>query len=78
MAASLEHYADILREMGRDEEAKKMETRAKAIRAKHTQENPPTNKESVQTVKGHHCRFYQGSGSPEAEAEPSCRVMKKG
>ena len=41
VAASLELYADVLREMGRDEEAKKLEARAQAIRAKHAQENPP-------------------------------------
>ena len=41
VAASLENYAELLRKMGRDEEAEKMEARAKAIRAKHAQENPP-------------------------------------
>ena len=37
----LEDYADLLREMKRDAEAEKMEARAKAIRAKYAQENPP-------------------------------------
>ena len=41
MAQSLENYAALLRKMGRDEEAEKMEARAHAIRTKHPQENPP-------------------------------------
>ncbi len=41
VAASLGNYAVLLRKMDRDAEAKKMEARAKAIRAKHAQENPP-------------------------------------
>ncbi len=34
MATGLENYADLLRQTGRVSEATKMETRAKAIRAK--------------------------------------------
>ena len=41
VATTLENHADLLRKMGRDEEAEKIEARAKAIRAKHAQENPP-------------------------------------
>ncbi len=41
VATSLENYVDLLRKMGRDEEAEKLEARAQAIRAKHAQENPP-------------------------------------
>ncbi len=41
MATTVENHADLLRKMGRDAEAEKMEARAKAIRAKHAQENPP-------------------------------------
>jgi hypothetical protein len=40
LATSLENYAVLLRETGRREEAAEMEARAKAIRAKHAQENP--------------------------------------
>ncbi len=40
VATSLENYAALLRETGRGEEAKEMEVRAKAIRAKHAQDNP--------------------------------------
>ena len=40
MAQSLENYSALLRETGRDAEAGKLEARAKAIRAKHAQENP--------------------------------------
>ena len=40
VALMLENYADLLRKMNREGEAEKMETRAKAIRAKHGQENP--------------------------------------
>ena len=40
VATSLENYADLLRETGRGELATMMELRAKAIRAKHAQENP--------------------------------------
>ena len=39
-AQSLENYAVLLRKMDRNAEAKKMEARAQAIRAKHAQENP--------------------------------------
>ncbi len=38
VATSLENYAALLRETGRDAEATKMEARAKAIRAKHARE----------------------------------------
>ncbi len=41
VATTLENYAELLRTMNRDAEAKSMEARAKAIRAKHAQENPP-------------------------------------
>ncbi len=37
---SLENYATLLRETEREDKAKVMEARAKAIRAKHAQENP--------------------------------------
>ncbi len=40
VAQSLENYAALLRETGRSAEAKEMEARAKAIRAKHAEENP--------------------------------------
>ena len=40
MNQSLENYADLLRKTGRGDEAAKMEVRAKAIRARHAQENP--------------------------------------
>ncbi len=40
VAQSLENYAALLRETGRGGEATKMEARAKAIRARHTMENP--------------------------------------
>ena len=40
MATSLENYAALLRETGRDAEAEKLEARAKAIRAKHAEQNP--------------------------------------
>ncbi len=36
VAQSLENYATLLRETGRNTEAAKMEARAKAIRAKYT------------------------------------------
>ncbi len=36
----LENYADLLRKMGRNDEAERMDARAQAIRAKHAQENP--------------------------------------
>ncbi len=39
-AQSLENYAALLRKTGRDAEAARMETRAKAIRAKHAEQNP--------------------------------------
>ncbi len=38
--ASLENYADLLRKTGRGADATKMELRAKAIRAKHAEQNP--------------------------------------
>ncbi len=37
---SLENYAALRREIGRSDEAAKMEARAKAIRAKHARDNP--------------------------------------
>ena len=37
---SLENYAVLLRKTGRDIEAVKLEARAKAIRAKHAEQNP--------------------------------------
>ncbi len=40
MADSLENYAALLRKTGRDIEAVKLEARAKAIRAKHAEQNP--------------------------------------
>ncbi len=40
VAASLEDYAALLRQIGRSAEATEMDTRAKAIRAKHAKENP--------------------------------------
>jgi hypothetical protein len=40
VADSLESYAALLRKTGRDIEAVKLEARAKAIRAKHAEENP--------------------------------------
>ncbi len=40
MATSLENYGTLLRDTGRGELATMMELRAKAIRAKHAQENP--------------------------------------
>ncbi len=40
VAQSLENYADVLRKTGRDAEVRKLEARAKAIRAKHTEQNP--------------------------------------
>ena len=40
VAESLENYAALLRETGRDTDANKVEARAKAIRAKHAEENP--------------------------------------
>ena len=40
VATSLENYAALLRETGRDTKAEEMEARAKAIRAKHAEENP--------------------------------------
>ncbi len=39
VATSLENYADLLRKTGRVSEATKMETRAKAIRAKQASDN---------------------------------------
>ncbi len=38
---TLDNYAALLREMGRNDEAKKLEARAQAIRAKHAAKNPP-------------------------------------
>ncbi len=40
MALGLENYAVLLEETGRGDAAKLMKLRAKAIRAKHAQENP--------------------------------------
>ncbi len=40
VAQSLENYADLLRKTGRDAEVRKLEARAKAIRAKHAEQNP--------------------------------------
>ncbi len=40
VAETRENYAALLRETGRSAEATKMEVRAKAIRAKHAEENP--------------------------------------
>ncbi len=40
VAMSLENYASVLRQTGRVTEAEQMEARAKAIRAKHAEENP--------------------------------------
>ncbi len=37
VAQSLENYAVLLREMGRDDDAARMEARARAIRAKQAQ-----------------------------------------
>ena len=39
VALSLENYAALLRETGRGAEANKLEARAKAIRARHAQDN---------------------------------------
>ncbi|MFQ5662850.1 MAG: tetratricopeptide repeat protein [Terriglobia bacterium] len=41
VATTLENYAALLRKMGRNAEAETSEAPAKAIRAKHAQENPP-------------------------------------
>ena len=41
VAQSLKNYAALLRKTNRDAEAAKMETSAKAIRAKHAAKNPP-------------------------------------
>ena len=38
--SDLENYAALLRETDREDKAEEMEARAKAIRAKHAQENP--------------------------------------
>ncbi len=40
VATGLENYARLLRETGRSAEAAKMEARARAIRARHTQKHP--------------------------------------
>ncbi len=40
MAQSLENYAALLRKTGHATLATKMEARAKAIRAKHAEQNP--------------------------------------
>ncbi len=40
VATSLKNYAALLRKTGRATEASKMEARAKAIRAKHAEQNP--------------------------------------
>ena len=39
--AALENEAFLLRKLGRDAEAERLEARAQAIRAKHAEENPP-------------------------------------
>ena len=41
VATALENYAKLLRKTDREAAAAKIEARAKAIRAKHAQENPP-------------------------------------
>ncbi len=40
VVTSLENYAALLRKTGRHTEAAKMKARAKAIRAKHAEQNP--------------------------------------
>ncbi len=40
MAKALLNYSVLLRATGRSDEAKRMEARAKAIRAKHAKQNP--------------------------------------
>ncbi len=40
VATSLENYAALLRKTGRGNEAAKLKARAKAIRAKHSEQNP--------------------------------------
>ncbi len=40
VAASLANYTALLRKTGRSAEATRMEARAKAIRAKHAEQNP--------------------------------------
>ena len=40
VATALENYAALLRETGRHTEAVKLEARARAIRAKHAEQNP--------------------------------------
>ncbi len=40
MATSLENYGTLFRDTGRGELATMMELRAKAIRAKHAEQNP--------------------------------------
>ncbi len=40
VAQSLENYAALLRKTGRETDAREMEARAKAIRAKHAEQNP--------------------------------------
>ncbi len=40
VAASLENYAALLRETEREHKAEEMEARAKAIRARHAEQNP--------------------------------------
>ena len=40
VATSLENYAALLRKTGRADEATEMEGRARAIRAKHAEQNP--------------------------------------
>jgi hypothetical protein len=41
MTTILENYAVLLKKMGRGAEAEPLEARAKAIRAKHVEKNPP-------------------------------------
>ena len=40
VAASLENYANLLRETEREDKAEEMEARAKAIQANHAEQNP--------------------------------------
>ena len=41
VATSLNNYAQLLRRQGKSDQAASMEARARAIREKHAQENPP-------------------------------------
>jgi hypothetical protein len=40
VATSLENYATLLRKIEHEDKAEEMEARAKAIRAKHAEQNP--------------------------------------